>query len=75
MNTTTTTARRAALTVALATMCGATLALPAAASEPRPQSVVSRTTAYSEPNPALGGMSLAAYVARHHEHVLGPART
>ena len=69
------TARRSALTVALATMCGATLVLPAAASEPRSSGATTTTTAYGEPNPALGGMSLAVYVARHHEHALGPART
>ncbi len=73
---TTTTARRAVLTVALATMCGVTLASPASAAEPHPRAAVTTTTAYSEPNPAaLGGMSLAVYVARHHEHVLGRSRT
>ena len=75
MNTTTTTARRAVLTVALATMCGVALAVPASAAEPRPRGAVTTTTAYSESNPALGGMSLAVYVARHHEHVLGRSRT
>ena len=71
----TTTARRAVLTVALATMCGVTLASPASAAEPRPRAAVTTTTAYGESNPALGGMSLAVYVARHHEHVLGRSRT
>jgi len=35
-------------------------------------STPSSVTAYSEPQPALGGRSLAQYVAEHVAHVLGP---
>jgi hypothetical protein len=44
----------------------------ASAHEAREHLAGTQSTAYSEPQPALGGRSLAEYVAEHQARVLGP---
>jgi hypothetical protein len=62
-------------TVVILTLLGAGVAgAPmAGAHEPAPAPTVPTTSSpWAEPEAALGGLTLAAYVARHVERVLGP---
>jgi len=62
-------------TVVTLTLLGAGLAgaPTAGAHEPAPALTVPATSSpWAEPEAALGGLTLAAYVALHEERVLGP---
>ena len=63
---------RTALIAAVGAVLGATTAAPAVANQPRgPESSVSAVSPYAEPLAALGGRTLAQYLADHH--AAGPA--
>ncbi len=61
-------------TVLTLTLLGAGLAgaSTAVAHEPVAPPALTTTFPWAEPEPALGGLTLAAYVSAHEERVLGP---
>lgn len=68
----TTTVRRTVLVVAFAAVSGAACVPAASAHEPAAHVNHLSPHAWSEPQAALGGISLAVYVARHQARALGP---
>jgi hypothetical protein len=62
----------AALSVGVVVVISTSHAAAARETRDSAPSAPAAVTAYSEPQPALGGRSLARYLADHVSHVLGP---